>query len=444
LVGESAAAVEINAAARRCVPAQIALPRAVWSNQAARARAQTRPIPEQEPVPDSSPTVIVIGGSLGGLMAALALRDAGCAVDVFDRVPGRLEGQGAGLRVVPELATLLRERVGITLDDVSTFVPRYRVVGADDRILAEHDAPAHFASWGSIHGALAQRFGAARYHLGETCTGLSIAADSVEVRFADGSVRGADLVVFADGILSTGRRLLAPETGLDYAGYVAWRGYVPEADMSAAAMRVLADALIYCVVDRSHIGFYPIPHPILRDPKRRFLNYVWYRNASAGPELDRLLTDRGGTLRQVTLPAGAVQQSHIDAMKAAARGLFPPSIVELIEKTEAPFMQAIYDVRVPRMAYGRACLVGDAAFVARPHAGASVGKAAMNAWRLADHVRAANHDIPAALAAWEGDELALGNAFVVRNRAIGHASLVEGRYDPADPAYRPGLFSPNL
>ena len=131
-------------------------------------------------------------------------------------------------------------------------------------------------------------------------------------------------------------------------------------------------------------------------------------------------------------------------MKAVARTAFPSSIAELVEKTEAPFMQAIYDVTVSTMALGRACLIGDAAFVARPHAGASVGKAAMNAWRLADCVRGANGNVPAALAAWEPAELALGNAFVARNRAIGHASLVEGRYDPADPAFRPGLFEPNL
>jgi 2,6-dihydroxypyridine 3-monooxygenase len=207
-------------------------------------------------------------------------------------------------------------------------------------------------------------------------------------------------------------------------------------------MRVLGDALIYSVIDHSHIGFYPIPHPIERDPKIRYLNYVWYRNAPAGAALDALLTDSAGALRQVTVPAGAVRPDHIAEMKAAARNSFPPAIAEMIVKTEAPFLQAIYDITVPRMAYGRACLIGDAAFVARPHAGASVGKAAMNAWRLADCLRAANGDIPAALAAWEPAELALGNDFVGRNRAIGQRSLVEGRYDPADPLYRPGLFGP--
>jgi 2,6-dihydroxypyridine 3-monooxygenase len=394
------------------------------------------------PVLNPRPKVIVIGGSLGGLMAALALREAGCAVDVFDRAAGRLEGQGAGLRVGPELAELLRERLGITLEEVSTFVPRYRVLGAGDAVLAEHAAPAHFTSWGSIHGALARCFGPAHYHLGETCAGVSIGADKVDVRFAGGETRAADLVVFADGILSTGRRLLAPQARLAYAGYVAWRGTVAETAMSAAAMRALADALVYCVVDRSHIGLYPIPHPVERDPAQRFLNYVWYRNAAPGAGLDDLLTDRAGALRQVTMPAGAVQPRHVAEMKAAAQELFPPAVAELIARTEEPFMQAIYDVTVPRMAYGRACLIGDAAFVARPHAGAAVGKAAMNAWRLGDAVREAGGDIAAALAAWEPAELDLGNDFVARNRAIGHASLVEGRYDPADPAYRPGLFRP--
>jgi 2,6-dihydroxypyridine 3-monooxygenase len=403
--------------------------------------AEVGPLPDEESFV-SNPKVIVIGGSLGGLMAGLALRSVGCVVDIYERVPGRLEGQGAGLRVVPELASLLRDRAGITLSDVSTFVPRFRVIGADDAILGEEENAAQFTSWGSIHGALAQRFGSGAYHLGETCTGVSISSETVEVRFAGGDVRTADLVVFADGIASTGRRLLAPEARLDYAGYVAWRGYVPEAALSAAALRMLGDAVSYCVIDRSHIGIYPIPHPIRRDPSTRFLNFVWYRNAAAGQELDQLMTDRAGVLRQIAMPAGAVQQVHVDAAMAAACELFPPSVAELVLKAEAPFLQAIYDLTVPRMAYGRACLIGDAAFVARPHAGASVGKAAFNCWRLADCIQAAGGNVPAALAAWEPTELELGNDFVARNRAIGRRSLQEGCYDPLDPAHRPGLFGP--
>jgi len=43
------------------------------------------------------PTVSVVGGSIGGLTAALVLRDVGCDVRVFERSPAALAARGAGI-----------------------------------------------------------------------------------------------------------------------------------------------------------------------------------------------------------------------------------------------------------------------------------------------------------------------------------------------------------
>src|SRR5262249_52024309 len=74
-----------------------------------------------------------------------------------------------------------------------------------------------------------------------------------------------------------------------------------------------------------------------------------------------------------------------------------PRFAELVRATAEPFVQVIVDVTVPRMAVGRTCLAGDAAFVARPHAAAATAKAAADALALADALGARPGDTDTAL-----------------------------------------------
>ncbi len=83
-----------------------------------------------------------------------------------------------------------------------------------------------------------------------------------------------------------------------------------------------------------------------------------------------------------------------------------------------PFLQPIYDLEVPAMAFGRVALLGDAAFVARPHIGAGVAKAAEDALALADALREAT-DIEAGLRRFEAARLGVGQRIVERTRALG-------------------------
>jgi 2,6-dihydroxypyridine 3-monooxygenase len=390
----------------------------------------------------SAPRVAVIGGSLGGTLAALALGEVGCDVQVFERIPQRLEGQGAGLRIVPELDRLLRERASVSVADASTFVSRFRQVDTHNRLIADRAVLGQFTSWGALHRAMSAKLDPARYHPGEACVGIAQRPDGVDLRFASGRVERADLAVFADGIMSTGRRILAPDVPMNYAGYVTWRGFVPEAAVSKETRELFEDAVTYCVIAHSHIAVYPIPDPSPRGTRERFLNFVWYRNVAAGADYDELLTDRTGLLRPISLGAGMVQKRFIEDVRADAKALLSPAHAEVFLKTEEPFLQALFDVETPRMVFGRACLVGDAAFVSRPHAGAATTKAGVNAWRLADLLDATHGDVDAALKAWEPDQLKIGRDFVERNRRIGDRSLVESRFDPTAPEHQPGLLQP--
>src|SRR5579863_8775675 len=96
------------------------------------------------------------------------------------------------------------------------------------------------------------------------------------------------------------------------------------------------------------------------------------------------------------IPPPPFRPDVIARVKADARALIAPQVAEIFARS-APFFQPIYDLASPQIVFGRVVLAGDAAFVARPHAGAGTTKAALDAACLADSLRDAGDDIDAGL-----------------------------------------------
>jgi 2,6-dihydroxypyridine 3-monooxygenase len=88
---------------------------------------------------------------------------------------------------------------------------------------------------------------------------------------------------------------------------------------------------------------------------------------------------------------------------------------------------------VERMAFGRARLIGDAAFALRPHAAVGTAKAAEDAWRLGEAMRAAGLGVPAALRRWEPGQLALGRAALRRTRRAGERAQHTSEWRVGEP-----------
>jgi 2-polyprenyl-6-methoxyphenol hydroxylase-like FAD-dependent oxidoreductase len=109
-------------------------------------------------------------------------------------------------------------------------------------------------------------------------------------------------------------------------------------------------------------------------------------------------------------------------MRSYADRVLAPPFQKLVAATQEPFVQAILDLGIPQMAFERIALMGDAAFIPRPHTAASTAKAAANAITLADALIDSNHDVPKALEAWEGDQLALGMHLWKSGQALGERS----------------------
>jgi 2,6-dihydroxypyridine 3-monooxygenase len=388
------------------------------------------------------PTVAVVGGSLGGLTAALVLRDAGCDVTVFERSSSALEARGAGIAVLPETLRYPVERLGVPPERICSSTGWIRFLEPDGSVRHEQRHPYRFSSWNTIYRTLLGALEPDRYRLGRELASFTGDDDGVTLLFADGAHARVDLLVCADGINSAARQAMLPDVAPRYAGYVAWRGLLPESELGETSFRALRDALTYQLLPNSHVLVYPIPgHAGEVAVGERLVNVVWYRNVAAD-ELPAFLTDRTGVQRPVSLPPGAVPDDAVAEMREYAAAHLAPPIAEVVTGIAEPFVQAVFDIEVPRMVSGRACLLGDAAFAVRPHAAAGTAKAAEDGWVLAEELVRAGGDVPAALAAWESRQLALGSALLTRTREIGDSSQFTGSFHPGDRRLIFGLHGP--
>jgi 2,6-dihydroxypyridine 3-monooxygenase len=381
----------------------------------------------------------VVGGSLGGLTCALLLRDLGIQVDVYERSPSKLVQRGAGIGFLPEAARYLVERAGMHLDRISVATSRIRYL--DRRAERVYDA-AHryrFSSWNTVYQGLLAQLDPSRYHLDQEMTGWAEEHEAIEVHFDGRPSRQVDLLVCADGVGSMARSRLLPAVRPVYAGYVAWRGTVPEASLDRATRSVFDDAITYYVYANSHVLVYPNGSI---EPGGRLINFVWYRNYLEGHDLDDLLTSPDGRRHGVSLPPGAASERHVAELRSVASSRLPEPMARVVCSTLQPFVEVIQDIDIPRMRFGRVCLIGDAAFLARPHAAAGTAKAAADAWALSDAIGRHSDDVIAALADWEPRQIALGRQLLERTRRIGRRSQVDGNWVPSDPELIFGLHAP--
>jgi 2-polyprenyl-6-methoxyphenol hydroxylase-like FAD-dependent oxidoreductase len=150
---------------------------------------------------------------------------------------------------------------------------------------------------------------------------------------------------------------------------------------------------------------------------RRAYNIIWYRPTDAAA-LAEISTDAQGRTHPAGIPPPLIRPAVIARVKADAKRMIAPQIAAIFERT-TPFFQPIYDLASPRMVFGRVALAGDAAFVARPHAGAGTTKAALDAACLADSIAAAGGDLAAGLDRYERMQLPFGKALVQINRDEG-------------------------
>lgn len=373
--------------------------------------------------------IIVVGGSLAGLMNAIPLKRLGHRVTILERSPvPLLHDQGAGVVAGGETLEWVHRhgRSRRTEDDISVLSQWRCYLDHKGNIIDRQNSHQRMTSWGVLYnigrecfdgmqyarkGPDANAVGGAdneerkaTYEYGRTATAIKDLGDQVQVSFKqarqgetgeeDGTLQG-DFLVVADGQSSHLRKLLLGESTSErtYAGYVAFRGTVSESALSNAAEDVFREkfSFFHGSNPNTQILAYTIPDAEgVLERGKRLVNWVWYHNVTDdSPEYKELMTDIEGKRHRFTLPAGGMRPAVWEQQKKTAESRLPPQFAELILKTEKPFVQAITDLEPPRqqkdvgpLMNGKVVLVGDALAGFRPHTAASTSQAAFDALRL--------------------------------------------------------------
>jgi 2-polyprenyl-6-methoxyphenol hydroxylase-like FAD-dependent oxidoreductase len=363
---------------------------------------------------------LIIGGSLGGLFAANLLRKIGWDVAVFERSPSDLADRGAGLGTRPELFAVMR-RIGIVFEDTIGIGVRSRIglARTGDKV-CEVPIGTTVTAWDCIYRALRKVLPAECYHSGMELECFEQDESKIAARFADGSKYDGDLLVGADGSHSRVRRQLFPDLVPRYAGYVAWRGVAEERGSSTALDPIVFHHMIFCFPPGELALSNPMPVVDRRgDPCCRRCHFSWFQPVDYTAALPKMCTDADGHCHGSSIPPPLIRPSLIDAIRTQARAVLAPQVATMIERAERPILQPIFDLESPSIVCGRAVLLGDAAFVARPHVGTGVTKAALDAACLADVLLTAGDDIEAALVQYDARRRPFGEWLVARGRHIG-------------------------
>ncbi len=360
---------------------------------------------------------IVIGGSMSGLLAAIMLRRRGWDVEVFERVERELADRGAGIVAQAELIARMNA-LGLQTRDLGVAMSTRKILDQSGAMTITLECPQVLTAWQRLYRVLRDAFPAERYLRGRGLKAFEQSRDRVVAHFGDGASISADVLIGADGLRSTVRQQCLPDILPLYAGYVAWRALLPERVIPPGVHREIFMAMAFCLPPGEQCIGYPVvgPNNELREGERRY-NVVWYRPAEETSELPQLLTDRDGVSHSISIPPPLIRPEHVTAMRAAAERLLAPQFRAIVRLIEEPILQPIYDLESPHLAFGRVAIIGDAAFVARPHVAAGVSKAADDAAALSEALD--GEDVEPALRAFERQRLTENTKIIERARHLG-------------------------
>lgn len=358
--------------------------------------------------------VVVSGGSMGGLFTAHALQQSGHRVNVYERTTkGEMKGRGAGILSDPEML-LYMERHGLTDDRSEVTVPISRLdyLDRDGSVRVSRPYRIWSTSWDTFYRPLRDAVGLDSYHMDSEVVDVDAGDEAVTAHLADGRTATGDLLVAAEGYGSRTRQQFLPDVELEYAGYVCWRGLVPESRLPPEVADHLDETFVIFHGHDFQFLTYPVPGAGGETAKgERRVNLSWYENVPKGAELDRLLLDVDGVQREGSLPPGKLRSEIREEQLRKAEEQLPVPFVEYMHALEDMYIQNIYDLKVPRMVFDRVCLLGDSAFFARPHIASGTAKAAANGFELAEAL-CSGAPLRDSLSSWETSQLELGNRLV--------------------------------
>jgi 2-polyprenyl-6-methoxyphenol hydroxylase-like FAD-dependent oxidoreductase len=326
--------------------------------------------------------VALIGGSIAGLAAAIALKRAGCQVTVYERSRGELRSRGFGIGTPIPMRDELRQR-GYLPPDYTSVVRTCRWwVVADGtpagRLLWKQPAAAASNNWGVLWRSLRGALGEVDYRDGISVSSFANTGAHFTLSSSDGRTECCDVLVGADGYRSIVRAQLHPLSSPKYAGYVAWRGTYPEARVENRALIERMDAeqaWTTVVFAKGHGGIHLVPDfDNNLEPGRRRINWLIYSPPPPGADFSD----------PTSLPPGEVNAALHAHLMRLLNDYFPPEVAEIIRAStpEEILVQPIYDEVIPSYGGQRLLLTGDAGSITRPHTASGATKALADALAL--------------------------------------------------------------
>ncbi|MGB0384416.1 MAG: FAD-dependent monooxygenase [Ardenticatenaceae bacterium] len=352
--------------------------------------------------------VIIVGGGIGGLCAAIALRQIGCDVMVYERT-AQLGRVGAGLTLWANALKALGQ-LGLAESVISAGAKAQvgQIRHWRGKVLASVNHASLSGAFGAsmiaihradLHQILLSALPPEVVQLGVACTGFSQDSEDQEgvtVQLADGGAVRADLLIGADGINSVVRQQLFPHVKLRYAGYTAWRGVCDQAEVVQEIMGIMSESW----QPGKRFG-------IMRINERQV---YWFATANREPKQ--------------TEPANTRKQTLLQGFQ----GWHDP-IQTVLEATpaDAILQNDIYDFRpFQPWSKDRVTLLGDAAHATTPNMGQGACMAIESAVILA-RCMAHSDNLSAALALYERQRAPRTAKITNQSWRIGRLGQMENR-----------------
>lgn len=350
------------------------------------------------------PEVIVVGGGIGGLTAAIALQRRGIDAQVYEAAP-ELRAVGAGITVPPNaMQVLARLMLADEIAATGVSLARLQVRDVRGRVLSDLDGAEATPRWGfppiairrsELQRVLASALRPHSLHLDKRLLSVTEGEGSVRVQFVDGSDAAGAILIGADGLHSTVRNRLFPRSTIRYAGQTCFRGLAETElppDLRRAAWEIWGGSIRF--------GFAPVSAG----------QVYWFA--------------------PIASPVGVVvPPHHVPALLRERFASFPAPIPALIAATPpgAIIQTDIFDLAPLRQWHSaRVALLGDAAHATTPNLGQGGAQAIEDALALAS--RLAEHGLTtAALAQFQQARLPRARHIVRLSRAFGRMAHLESR-----------------
>ena len=361
----------------------------------------------------------IIGGSMAGLFAANFLQRINWDYTIHEIVSEPLSGRGAGIATYNELAELVKLTTGFN-KTLGTKCSERIVLDDKNNIIFKTKYPQVFTSWQYLYDILLSNINKNNYFLGDECINIIKNNNETNVKFKNGKVIKADLVIIANGIRSKLKKLV-DNNEPEFAGYIGWRGLVDEGKLSEKTFDLMSEHFCFVLPQNQQFLTYPVAgsgQDGLKIGKRR-INWLWYKPITK-KEYNELLVGKSGKIYEHGIPPQEIKNEFILSLKDEAKQKLPNSGIELLEKTEQILIQPIYDLRSEKMVKDNLITIGDCAFTARPHAGMGVTKAALDCFDLVKNLsEISENNLTDKLKIWQSKRVKEGFFLVNKSREMG-------------------------